>query len=49
MRQDAILATHVVRCFDLGADWRATQDELAVSGVDEVRQIREARGVLVDD
>src|SRR5215213_9818116 len=48
VREDAILAAHVVRGFDLRADRRATKDELAVTGADQVSEIRKARGELFD-
>ena len=39
VREDAILATHVVRGFDLRADGWTTQDELAIAGADQVSEI----------
>jgi len=34
VREDAILATHVMRSFDLRADGWTTQDQLAIAGAD---------------
>src|SRR5215212_11151348 len=48
VREDAILPTHVVRCFDLRADRRATKDELAIAGADQVSEIGKTRGELFD-
>ena len=39
VRKDAILATHVVRGFDLCADRRTSQDELAIAGADQISEI----------
>ena len=48
MREDAILATHVVRRFDLRADGRTAQDELAIADAQQVSEIGKAGGKLFD-
>ncbi len=48
MRKDAILAAHVVRGFDLRADGRTAQHELAIADAQQVSEIRKACGKLFD-
>ena len=48
MREDAILATHVVRGFDLRADRRTTQDKFTIADTHQVSEIGKPRGKLFD-